>query len=247
MGRHTPVPRVALLLTAGYLLGPEAIGVISHSAREWFAMVADIALVMVGFLVGGTLTGEALRKQGRRVAGFCGGHLIHVLDRVWGALAAGIPAVACLILAAVATATDPVATLDTLHSTGSRGTFSTTLVGTVALDDAWGLVAFSVALAIAGVLAGQNGVGNALAAGARDLFGGVLLGIVIGVPMAFLTGRVEKGEPTQSEALGMVLLCGGLALWLDVSFLLSAMVMGLVVTNLAKHHRRPFHAIEGIE
>jgi Kef-type K+ transport system membrane component KefB len=115
------------------------------------------------------------------------------------------------------------------------------------MDDAWGLVAFSVALAIADVMVGQNGMGNAFADGARDLLGGVFLGIVIGVPMAYLTGRVHKGEPTQSEALGMVLLCGGLALWMHVSFLLSAMVMGLVVAHLAKHHRRPFHAIEGIE
>jgi Kef-type K+ transport system membrane component KefB len=45
----------------------------------------------------------------------------------------------------------------------------------------------------------------------------------------------------------MVFLCGGLALWLEVSFILAAMVMGAVVTNLAHHHNRPFHAIEGIE
>jgi Kef-type K+ transport system membrane component KefB len=45
----------------------------------------------------------------------------------------------------------------------------------------------------------------------------------------------------------MVLLCGGLAMWLDVSFLLAAMVMGAVVANLARHHKRPFHAIENIE
>ena len=42
-------------------------------------------------------------------------------------------------------------------------------------------------------------------------------------------------------------LCGGLALYLGVSFLLAAMVMGAAVANLATHHDRPFHAIEGIE
>lgn len=134
-----------------------------------------------------------------------------------------------------------------MHSTGARGPFSATLTGIVAMDDAWGLVAFSVALTVADIMVGQNEFGNAFADGARDLLGGVLLGTVIGVPMAYLTGRVHKGEPTQSEALGMVLLCGGLAVWMEVSFLLSAMVMGSVLAQLAKHHRRPFHAIEGIE
>jgi Kef-type K+ transport system membrane component KefB len=36
-------------------------------------------------------------------------------------------------------------------------------------------------------------------------------------------------------------------MWLDVSFLLAAMVQGAVVAALARHHRRPFDAIEGIE
>ena len=65
--------------------------------------------------------------------------------------------------------------------------------------------------------------------------------------MALLTGRIRAGEPTQAEALGAVLLCGGLALYLDVSLLLAPMAMGIVVANLARHHRRPFRAIEGIE
>jgi Kef-type K+ transport system membrane component KefB len=47
--------------------------------------------------------------------------------------------------------------------------------------------------------------------------------------------------------MGFVLLCGGLATWLDLSPVLCAMIMGAVVASLAKHHERPFHAIEGIE
>ena len=65
--------------------------------------------------------------------------------------------------------------------------------------------------------------------------------------MAYLTGRIQQGEPTLVEALGVVFLCGGIAIWLKVSFLLASMVLGIVVTNLARHHTRPFHAIENIE
>jgi len=65
--------------------------------------------------------------------------------------------------------------------------------------------------------------------------------------MSYLTGRIQPGEPTLAEALGLVFLCTGLALWLDVSFLLASMTMGMVVANLAKHHTRPFHEIENIE
>ena len=65
--------------------------------------------------------------------------------------------------------------------------------------------------------------------------------------MSYLTGRIEPGEPSLYEALGLVFLCGGIALLLNVSFLLASMTMGAVVANLAHHHTRPFHAIEGIE
>jgi Kef-type K+ transport system membrane component KefB len=65
--------------------------------------------------------------------------------------------------------------------------------------------------------------------------------------MAYITGRLKPGEPTQAEALGLVLLCGGLAEWLQVSYILAGMVLGTTVANLAAHHRRPFTAIEGIE
>ena len=50
-----------------------------------------------------------------------------------------------------------------------------------------------------------------------------------------------------AEALGLVLILGGLALWLEVSFLIAAMVLGAVVRGLAKHHQHAFHEIENVE
>ena len=65
--------------------------------------------------------------------------------------------------------------------------------------------------------------------------------------MAYLSGRIEPGEPMLAEALGVVFLCGGVAIWLGVSFLLASITLGATVANLAKHHTRPFHAIEGVD
>ena len=49
------------------------------------------------------------------------------------------------------------------------------------------------------------------------------------------------------EALGLVFVCGGIAIWLEVSFLIASIVMGAVVANFARHHEYPFHEIENIE
>jgi Kef-type K+ transport system membrane component KefB len=69
----------------------------------------------------------------------------------------------------------------------------------------------------------------------------------MGAPAAYLTGRLKPGKPIVGEALGLVLICGGLALWLEVSFLIAPMVMGATIANLAKHHEYAFHKIENIE
>lgn len=248
LGRRTPLPRVTLLLVFGFAIGPSGLDLLPPAGQRWFPFVSDLALVVIGFLLGGHLTVRAMRRHGRMILGVS---LTVVLGTAviitTGMLLGGVSLVLALIAAGLATATDPAATVDVTNEMDARGEFTETLLGIVALDDAWGLILFSVLLALAEAIHGGASPTGTLLAGAWELVGAVGLGILTGVPMAFLSGRIRDGEPTQVEALGMVLLCGGLALYLGVSFLLACMVMGTVVANVARHHKRPFHAIEGIE
>lgn len=163
-----------------------------------------------------------------------------------GLVAIGVPVATALLLAGMSTATDPAAVAEVVEESDASGPFTDTLLGTVAVDDAWGLVVFGVLLAGAGALA-AGGAGDVLAVGARELLGAVVLGLAAGLPMAMLTGRIRPGRPALVEGLGFLFLSLGLALWLEVSFLLTGIVMGTVVANVAKHHERPFHEIEGVE
>ncbi len=247
LGRRTPLPRVTLLLAFGFLIGPSGLRLLPDSIVNSFDLLANMALVMVGFLMGGQLTRKSLRAHGRDIL------LISIMAVVVtlvvecaALLAFGISAGVALILAGVAPATDPAATMDVVQEEKAEGPFAKTLLGIVALDDAWGLIMFSLCLSAATVFMGETG-GNTVLMALREVGGAILLGILLGLPSAYLTGRIKKGEPTLAEALGVVFLCGGLAIWLDVSFLLASMTLGVVVVNLAKHHARPFHAIEDIE
>jgi Kef-type K+ transport system membrane component KefB len=248
LGRHTPLPRVTLLLVVGFLVGPSGFDILPDTGRAWFASVGHLALVMVGFLLGGKITAASLREHGRDVICISIAQVTFTIVLVLGALLlVGTPLVAALLLAGIAPATAPAATADVVSESGADGPFSRTLLGIVAVDDAWGLIAFSLLLAVAESVQGGVGAATLLMRGLWELGGAILLGVCLGIPMAQLTGRIEPGEPTLAEALGMVLLCGGVALWLGVSFLLACMVLGCVVSNTARHHHRPFHAIEGIE
>lgn len=247
-GRHTPLPRVTLLLLSGFLIGPSALGWLPAFTDEWFPILTDIALAMIGFLLGQNLTRPRLRKFGLSVLAMSIGEVLFTALLVFVVLSIfGVPVEVALLLAGIAPATAPAATVDVVRECEAQGKFTDTLLGIVAIDDAWGLLAFSLLLAAAQGITGQGGVTGSLVTGVWDVGGAVLLGLALGLPMAYLTGRIRPGEPTQAEALGLVLLSAGIAEWLGVSYILSAMTLGAVTANLARHHKRPFRVIEGIE
>lgn len=248
LGRKTFLPRVSLLMVFGFIIGPSALDIIPDIGHRWFPAVADMALVMVGFLLGGQLSTSFLKKSGRHVLSISLLEVVITATIVTlGMLLIGKSLPIALLLGAIAPATAPATTLAVVHETKAGGPFTDVLLGVVGIDDIWGVVFFTIILSIAMSMTGSHGVSGIMLSGFWDVSGAILLGIVMGVPMAYLSGRVKAGEPTLVEALGFVFLCAGIAFWLKVSFLLSSMVMGCVVVNLAWHHSRPFHAIEGIE
>jgi len=249
IGRHTFVPRITLLILAGLAVGPVGFDLLPEAlVREWFPLMTTLALSLVGFLLGEKLSINELRAHGRVVLGITLAETTLALAAVALALLViGVHPVAALLLAGIAAASAPTATYDVVHECGIKGEFADTLLAVVALDDAVALLLFSLMMAAASAVDGNHSVMFSLAGGLREIGGSLLLGAVLGVPMAYLTGRILPGEPTLAEAMGFVLLCGGLATWLDLSPVLCAMVMGAVVASLARHHDRPFHAVEGIE
>ncbi|MBW2060482.1 MAG: cation:proton antiporter [Deltaproteobacteria bacterium] len=248
IGRRTRLPRVTLLLIFGFVIGPSGLHLLSPEDEPWFSVVTNLALVMIGFLLGEKFTLSALRQHGKLVLWFSVSEVVMTVSVVLvGLLLIGVRVEIALLLAGIAAATDPAATIDVVYETKSDGLFTRTLLGIVAVDDVWGLIVFSLLLTAAQAFGGHSEGLATLLTGAWEIGGAILVGVGLGLPMAFLTGRIRPGEPTLVEALGLVFLCGGVAMWLDVSFLLASMVLGAVVANLAHHHSRPFHAIEGIE
>lgn len=248
VGRRTRLPRVSLLVALGLLVGPIGFDVITDDARRWFPGISVVALVMVGFLIGGEFSRSNLREHGRPVLSLATAQaVVTALLVALGFILFGVDANLAIALGGIAVATDPAAVMGVIRETGSRGPFSRSVLGVVAIDDVVGMALFSVLLVVAGVLGGDIGAASALATGAKEVFGGIALGALLGLPVAYLSGRLRPGTPTLEEGLGAVLLCAGLATWLEVSFLLAAVVMGAVVTNLAQHHEQTFREIESIE
>jgi len=247
IGQRTLLPRVTLLLACGLVAGGSGLDLLPREVQTLYDVSSTVALTMVAFLLGNSLTLGTLRQHGRAILSVS---ILIVLATValvaTGLWLAGLPAPVAILLGAIATATDPAATQDALRQSGARGPFADRLRGIVAIDDAWGLLAFSLAVVIAGGLTGGMDVsrlGHAL----WEIGGALGLGLLIGLPAAYLTGRLAPGEPQLTEALGVVFLTAGLAIMAEVSFLLAGMTAGAVVANLAHHHARAFHEIEHVQ
>jgi Kef-type K+ transport system membrane component KefB len=248
VAHRTFLPRATLLLLFGAVIGEDLLNLVPRLLVDRFGLIAEITLLMVGFLLGGKLTKSSLRGHtGTSFSISICAAILPALVVCLGMIAMGVATEIALLLGCFAAATAPAAILDVVQESKIKNRFSKLLLLIVVLDDVWALLLFGVGMAIVTSLNGIAGEAGFIGLVAWELGGAVLLGIVIGLPAAYMTGRIKKGKPMLSEALGIVFLCGGIALWMNVSFLISAIVMGAVIANLARHHTRPFHAIEGIE
>jgi Kef-type K+ transport system membrane component KefB len=245
IGNATRLPRVTLLLLLGLLFGQSGFDLLPETSTDWFEPLSFIALTMVAFLLGGELTRENLARHGRAIFSISLCVVAGTTALVWGGLTLlGVDSGLALLLGAIATATAPAAIADVVHHSGIKNGFSQTLSGIVAIDDVWGLMMFSLCLALVHPFVGWS---EPLFAVAFDIGGAVLLGTAIGLPAAYFTGRLKPGEPLQTEAIGVVCITAGVSIWMEVSFLVAGMTAGAIIANLAQHHERAFNEIEHIE
>lgn len=250
LAKQIRIPRVSLLLVLGILVGPSAFNLVpDHVIKLWFPPLTNIALSMIAFLLGSKLTLKSLKKIGKYVFSILIGVVLITSICVFiGLLVVHTPLQVALLLAGLSTATAPAATFDVVMESKVKSRFSLLLLDIVAIDDAWCLIIFSLMMALVHFSQGHySHISQLLLYLFREIGGAILVGIVLGIPAAYLSGRIKPGEATLTEALGIVLFGCGAALLLHVSLILTLIVLGMSVSGMAKHHKRAFHAIEGIE
>lgn len=253
LARRLHLPRVTVLLLAGLALGQSGAQVLPSPTEPVQQFLSVTALSMVAFLLGSSLSLDTLRSAGRAIVILSLAVVLGTLAVVsLGLWALGLPLGLALLLAAIATATDPAATQEVITQSRQDSLFTRTLKGIVAIDDAWGLIAFSLVVLVVQPLAGATGTETGAETGIvmallREVLGSILLGAAAGVSGGWLSGRLAPGQPLQIEALALVFTLTGAALALDLSYLITTMVAGAVLVNTAHHHDRAFHEIEHIK
>ena len=251
IARRTRVPRISILVVVGVGIAfVQQVWLGDPNGRPLDGLadpLIHLALAMVAFLMGSELTIDRLRVTGPLVIlislfVLVGGALVVGL----GLLALGFPLLVAVSLAAISVATDPAVVSESIRESHDSRLRAKVILGIVAIDDAWGVIFFGLCMAVLGWLLGSEGDLMWLHS-LWELGGAILLGLLVGLPAAWLTGRLRLGEPTQVEAIAVILLLAGLSSLLNVSVLLAAMVTGTLVASLSSHHTRSFREIEHIE
>jgi len=250
LAKRTFLPRVTLLLIFGAIIGLPGYQLIPQNFSDHFPLVADVTLLMVGFILGGKLTKDSFIASANQVIwiSLCAAIFTSFIVTL-GLWLLGMSFSTAIILGCIASATAPAAIMDVINELNIDTKFSRLLLSIVTLDDIWALMLFAIGMAIATSSAETNVAANnsILFTSLIEIGGSIALGIVLGIPAAYITGRITEGQPSLTEAIAVIFVCGGLAMWLELSYLITAITVGAVIANIAKHHDYAFHEIENIE
>ncbi len=244
------IPQVVGYIIIGFFLGPSGLCVIDAPMLQALQPFSYFALGLIGFMIGGELKRETLKKYGRQfiiillfegllafilvtlLIGTIGSLFFHDTKTIW-ALA--------LLLGAIASATAPAATTDVLWEYKAKGPLTTMVFGIVALDDVLAIVLFAIASSVVTNLFGQSHTGgwDALIHPIYEIGGALLVGGIFGLILVAIIKHYQQKERMLVFLIGMVLFVLGFSVAINVSMLLAAMMLGMVVANsvplMSKH------------
>lgn len=238
------IPQVVAFIIIGIGLGHSGLNIINDQLISELEPFNYFALGLIGFMIGGELKLEILRKYGKQflsillfeglsaffivaiLVGFASFFITHNINM---SIALG------LVLGAIASATAPAATTDVLWEYKSKGPLSTTILGIVALDDALALLLFAFSSVIAVKLTGGSEGESIIKVILHPIYeiGGAL---AIGVSGAFFLSKAVKKLSEHDKilafSLGTVLIVLGLSIACKFDMLLASMSMGAVLINI---------------
>ncbi len=263
------LPAVTAYLVAGLLLGPYCLGRLgipglgfnSNGQVEGLKILTQTALGFIAFTIGNEFRLSSLKTFGTRaiVIGILQAVITTVVVDlaliVLHLAAPNLLSLPCAItLGAIASATAPAATLMVVRQYKADGPLTRLLMLVVAIDDAVGLLLFSLSFGIATALSsGALSVTSVLVEPILE----VVLSLVLGGLMGWLLDRVERFFHSRSKRMSVsvafVLLTVGLSMLefqvggvhVGFSLLLVCMMTGTVFCNICPTSEELMGRIEG--
>ena len=256
LAKLVQLPAVTAYLVAGVLIGPfclgafgvDGLGFTSMENIESLSIISDVALGFIAFSIGNEFRLSELKHIGKQAT------IIGIFQAVFTTIAVDaaliglhfiipdkLPLEAAIVLGAVASATAPAATLMVVRQYKAKGPVTSTLLPVVALDDAVGLVLFSVSFGIAkAISAGSASIVSIICEPLIE----VVVSLALGAAMGYIFTFCERFFHSRSKRLSMTVAfvfvtvaismmsftIGGVHI--AFSPLLSCMMLGTIFCNI---------------
>lgn len=252
------LPAVTSYLIGGLLLGPYAIGAfgipgIGFNSLEdlnGLAIVTQVALGFIAFLIGNEFRVKDLKVMGRQaiIVGIAQAVITTlIVDAGIIVLHFAFPELislsSAIVLGAIAAATAPAATLMVVKQYKAKGPLTKLLLMVVAIDDAVGLIVFALSFGIATALeSGTISLVSVLVEPILEILLSVILGAVLGWALNAMEIYFHSRSKRLSVAVAFVILTVGVAsLEFEIagvkcgfSLLLACMILGAVFCNICE-------------
>ncbi len=234
------LPNVTGYLVAGVLIGPCFLQIIPTVWLKSCTLLVNVALGFIAFSIGGEFKISKIKKIGKSVVviTFFQALVTTVLVDV-GLLIFFPPAVA-VCLGAIATATAPAATLMVIRQYRAEGPVTNILMPVVALDDAIGLIVFSISLSIAKLTLSVDGANivNILLEPIKEIVLSLVIGAVIGALLTFCLGFFHSRSNRLVSIISAVFIGTSVSELFGLSSLLLCMAIGAVMSNFYRESEK---------
>jgi Kef-type K+ transport system membrane component KefB len=233
----------------GLVLSPSLLHVIPAQLNKELEIVKILGLGMIALMIGGELELKRLKKIAKSVVWITIVQILGAFIVVFVAMfyILRLPLTISLLLGAMATATAPASPVAVIREYKAKGTFTSTLLGVVALDDAVCIILFGVVSALVAILLKGGNLGIlAISEPLKEIFGSAGIGFLSGLVLIFVLRFLNERNQKLVVLLGFALLNSGIAYMFHFSPLLINMITGFTVANL---HTQPevFQCFEDVE
>ncbi|MCQ9208524.1 MAG: cation:proton antiporter [Omnitrophica bacterium] len=251
--RQLKIPMVTAYLILGIIIGPAALNLVTAGILNSSGLISNIVLGLIAFSIGQNFALERFRKIGRPVIWMS----IFAAALPWFLVTVVLvtlmkqPLHIALLFGAISSATAPAATMMVVREYKAKGSFTDTLLGIVAIDDAWCLIIFALSFAVARALAvhmtASLFIFKVLFYSFLEIIGACILGGALALALSFLSRFISSPADLLIYVLGFIFLNTGLALYFNFSVLLANMFMGAILVNAHKLSFKFFEALKSID
>lgn len=256
LAKLVQLPAVTAYLVAGIIIGPfllgslqiEGLGFTSQGNLEKFSIISDVALGFIAFSIGNEFRLAQLKTIGKQAT------VIGIFQAIFTTLVVDValiiisllfphvlPLPVAIILGAIASATAPAATLMVVRQYKAKGAVTDVLLPVVALDDAVGLVLFSVSFGVAkALIAGKLSIVSILVEPIIEVVLSVGLGALMGYIFTFFERFFHSRSKRLAMSVAFVLVTVAISnfkfnvfgVHIAFSPLLSCMMLGTIFCNI---------------